>query len=53
MSFASQEVLSGIAVGTIAQDIAYENEKAFSRAFKQIYGIAPMEYRKSHNLLLS
>ncbi|GHU64908.1 hypothetical protein FACS189447_02830 [Spirochaetia bacterium] len=50
MSLASAELLLGASVGSIAQSIAYEDDKAFSRAFKQVYGIAPLEYRKSHNL---
>ena len=34
-------------LGRIADSIGYESEAAFSRAFKQSYGISPGQWRRS------
>lgn len=36
-------------IGLIAQDVGYEAEASFSRAFKRELGASPLEYRKTHN----
>jgi AraC-like DNA-binding protein len=35
-------------VATIALDVGYESEAAFSRAFKKLLGVSPAEWRKRH-----
>ncbi|MDR1574803.1 MAG: AraC family transcriptional regulator [Treponema sp.] len=49
MSIAAKELLSGAIIGDVSRMIAYEDEKAFSRAFKRVYGCSPSGYHKSHN----
>jgi AraC-like DNA-binding protein len=49
MSMAVKELLSGAIIEEVSQMIAYEDEKAFSRAFKRVYGCSPSAYCKSHN----
>ncbi|MDR2631464.1 MAG: AraC family transcriptional regulator [Spirochaetaceae bacterium] len=49
MSIAAKELLSGAIIEDVSQMIAYEDEKAFARAFKRVYGCSPSGYCKSHN----
>jgi AraC-like DNA-binding protein len=49
MSMAAKELLSGALIEDVSRMTAYEDEKAFSRAFKKIYGCSPSGYCKSHN----
>jgi AraC-like DNA-binding protein len=49
MSIAAKELLSGAIIADVSRTIAYEDEKAFSRAFKRVYGCSPSVYYKSHN----
>ena len=37
-------------VEQIASSVGYKNRSSFSRAFRAIYGVDPMEYRTSHSL---
>lgn len=49
----SKELLRQLQLRTyeVAYSVGYENEKAFSRAFKNKFGISPLEYRKSQHSL--
>lgn len=49
MAFASREIIKGISVEYVANNVGYSDSKAFSRAFKRIYKVSPSIYRKSHN----
>ncbi|MFP3089841.1 AraC family transcriptional regulator [Treponema sp. TIM-1] len=49
MAIAAKELLSGAIIADVSQMISYEDEKAFSRVFKRVYGCSPSEYCKSHN----
>jgi AraC-like DNA-binding protein len=43
------ELLSGSAnIATIAAEIGYESEAAFSRAFKKMIGVSPSVWRRSY-----
>jgi len=44
---AAQLLGSGASVGTIAADVGYESEAAFSRAFKRVIGEAPADWRNA------
>ena len=47
MQIASERLGSGNAnVATIAAEIGYESEAAFSRAFKKLMGVPPSEWRR-------
>jgi AraC-like DNA-binding protein len=35
-------------VAEIADDVGYQSEAAFSRAFKREFGLAPGQYRSDH-----
>lgn len=37
-----------LSVGEIAQQVSYDNQLHFSRAFKNVHGISPREYRQTH-----
>lgn len=37
-------------VGEIARQVSYDNQLHFSRAFKNVHGVSPREYRASHLL---
>jgi len=45
----AQELLLGtdLGVATIARQVGYESEEAFSRAFKREFGLSPMRWRDS------
>jgi AraC-like DNA-binding protein len=49
ITMAAKELVSGARIEDVSRIGRYEDEKAFSRAFKRIYGRPPSEYRKSHN----
>jgi len=47
MQIASERLGSGNAnVATIAAEIGYESEAAFSRAFKKLMGVPPSDWRR-------
>lgn len=48
MSFASKELILGYSVEEVGLGIGYSDSKAFSRAFKKVYGVSPSKYKKSH-----
>lgn len=37
-------------IGEIARQVSYDNQMHFSRAFKNVHGVSPREYRSSHLL---
>lgn len=39
---------SKISVAEVGRSVGYENQLHFSRAFKSVFGIPPMEYRRKH-----
>lgn len=39
---------SRLPVGEIAQQVSYDNQLHFSRAFKNVHGVSPREYRQTH-----
>ena len=39
-----------LSVGEIAAQVSYANQLHFSRAFKNVHGVAPREYRSTHML---
>lgn len=51
MTLAAQELMADTSVEGISRKIAYEDVASFSRTFKRVYGVSPMEYKKSHNRL--
>jgi AraC-like DNA-binding protein len=51
MALAAQELMAGAYVEDVSRKIAYEDVASFSRTFKRVYGVSPMEYKKSHNRL--
>ena len=46
---ASRLLGSGASIGTVAADVGYESEAAFSRAFKRVIGQAPAEWRDARS----
>lgn len=42
-----------LSVGEIAQQVSYDNQLHFSRAFKNVHGISPREYRQTHFITLA
>jgi len=50
MQLAANHLLSGMeSVAVIANDVGYESEAAFSRAFKKVVGTPPSQWRKQRN----
>jgi AraC family transcriptional regulator, alkane utilization regulator len=50
MQLAANHLLSGMeSVAVIANDVGYESEAAFSRAFKKVAGTPPSQWRKPRN----
>jgi AraC-like DNA-binding protein len=48
MQIAAGRLTSGSAkVSTIAEDVGYESEEAFSRAFKRLMGVSPAAWRRA------
>ena len=39
-----------LSIGEIAREVSYDNQLHFSRAFKNVHGVSPREYRASHML---
>ena len=37
-----------LSIGEIAQQVSYDNQLHFSRAFKNVHGVSPREYRSTH-----
>lgn len=37
-----------LSIGEIAQQVSYDNQLHFSRAFKNVHGVSPREYRQTH-----
>jgi AraC-like DNA-binding protein len=37
----------GVSIASVAYDVGYESEAAFSRAFKKLVGRSPGQWRKS------
>jgi AraC-like DNA-binding protein len=51
MQIASQLLTgSNAKLASIAAEIGYESEAAFSRAFKKMVGVAPAAWRRSHTV---
>ena len=42
-----------LSVGEIAQQVSYDNQLHFSRAFKNVHGVSPREYRQTHFSVLT
>lgn len=40
--------LTSLSIGDIGSAVGYENALHFSRAFKNVYGVAPREWRMQH-----
>lgn len=40
--------LTSLSIGDIGSAVGYENALHFSRAFKNVYGVAPREWRRQH-----
>ena len=40
--------LPSLSIADIGSAIGYENQLHFSRAFKNIYGVSPREWRNQH-----
>ena len=40
--------LTSLSIADIGSAIGYENQLHFSRAFKNIYGVSPREWRNQH-----
>lgn len=40
--------LTSLSIADIGQAVGYENQLHFSRAFKNIYGVSPLHWRKQH-----
>ncbi len=50
MQLAANQLLSGRdGVAAIAEEVGYESEAAFSRAFKKVVGVPPSQWRKHRN----
>ena len=39
-----------LSIGEIAAQVSYDNQLHFSRAFKNVHGVSPREYRATHLL---
>ena len=39
-----------LSIGEIARQVSYDNQLHFSRAFKNVHGVSPREYRSAHML---
>ena len=39
---------SRISIGEVGRSVGYENQLHFSRAFKNVFGVSPRQYRSSH-----
>lgn len=48
---ADELIMTGDSVGSIGERVGYESPLHFSRAFKNVYGISPREYRQKNKLL--
>lgn len=48
MGSAALMLLDGNSVLSTSQMVGYQNEKAFSRAFKNFYGVCPSDYTKNY-----
>ena len=46
MQLASRGLLEGKTVASVGLDVGYESEAAFSRAFKNVVGASPAEWRR-------
>ena len=44
----SRSFLTSRGVAEIAEDVGYESEAAFNRAFKREFGLPPARYRNEH-----
>ena len=40
--------LTSLSIADVGSAVGYENQLHFSRAFKNIYGVAPREWRNEH-----
>ena len=40
--------LTGLSIGDIGNAVGYPNQLHFSRAFKNVHGVSPREYRSTH-----
>ena len=49
MQIASELLLGGATVATVAAETGYASEAAFSRAFKKMVGVPPSTWRRRHN----
>ena len=49
MQIASELLIGGANVATVAAEIGYASEAAFSRAFKKTVGVSPSAWRRSRN----
>jgi AraC-like DNA-binding protein len=49
MQIAAELLVSGANVGTVAVDVGYASEAAFSRAFKKIVGVPPSVWNRRRN----
>jgi AraC-like DNA-binding protein len=45
LQIAASRLMDGASIATIAADIGYESEAAFSRAFKRVIGASPADWR--------
>ena len=45
LQIAASRLMDGASISTIAADIGYESEAAFSRAFKRVIGASPADWR--------
>lgn len=44
--------LTGLSIGDISNAVGYANQLHFSRAFKNMYGLAPREWRNQNRLMI-
>ena len=42
--------LTGFSIGDIANAVGYPNQLHFSRAFKNVYGVSPREWRNKNRV---
>jgi AraC-like DNA-binding protein len=45
LQIAASRLVDGVSIATIAADVGYESEAAFSRAFKRVIGQSPADWR--------